>query len=97
MTDEIKMDYGLMEEMAKTFGQGSEQLKETLSEVQSLAGVLEDGALLGRSGDAFAEALRNQLSKAITRLEEKFQELRDDINKAAADMKREDAVSARQF
>ena len=97
MTDVIKMDYGLMEEMSKTFDQGAEQLNETLSEVQSLAQALEDGALLGRSGDAFADAIKSQLCKAIARLEEKFKELSRDIQKAAQDMKKEDAFSERQF
>ena len=97
MTDVIKMDYGLMEEMSKTFDQGAAQLNDTLAEVRSLAEVLEDGALLGRSGDAFADAIKSQLCRAIARLEEKFKELSRDIQKAAQDMKREDAFSERQF
>jgi WXG100 family type VII secretion target len=91
MTDEIRMDYGLMEDMSKTFQQSVEQLQDTLSAVQNLANEMEDGALLGRGGDAFTEALRNKLSPAISRLIEKFEELAKDVTDAMGDMQEADA------
>ena len=79
MTDEIKMEYALMDEMKSTFKQGEEQLQDTLSEMQNLASMLEDGALLGDAGTAFTEAIRSKLSPAIQRLVTKFSDMQKDI------------------
>ncbi len=97
MSDEIRMDYGLMEDMSKTFQAGVEQLQDTLSAMQNVANELEDGALLGRGGDAFTEAIRNKLSPAISRLTEKFQELAEDVNKAMEDMRSADTSTERMY
>lgn len=97
MSDEIKMDYGLMEDMSKTFQQSVEQLQDTLQAMQNVANELEDGALLGRGGDAFTEAIRNKLSPAISRLTEKMQELSEDVNKAMEDMRSADSSTERMY
>jgi WXG100 family type VII secretion target len=97
MMSEIKMDYGLMEDMSRTFAQGVEQLQDTMQAMQNVANELEDGALLGRGGVAFTEAIRNKLSPAISRLTEKFQELSEDVNKAMEDMKSADQSSERMY
>lgn len=97
MSDEIRMDYGLMEDMSKTFQQSVEQLQDTLSAMQNVANELEDGALLGRGGDAFTEAIRNKLSPAISRLTEKMQELSEDVNKAMEDMRSADSSTERMY
>ena len=97
MSEEIKMDYGLMEDMSKTFQQSVEQLQDTLQAVQNIANELEDGALLGRGGDAFTDAIRNKLSPAISRLTEKFNELSDDVNKAMEDMRSADSSTERMY
>ncbi|MEW5987099.1 MAG: WXG100 family type VII secretion target [Chloroflexota bacterium] len=87
---EIKMDYALMEEMSRVFRQGVQQLEDTTSQMNSIAATLEGGALLGRGGDAFVEAIRGPLSSAITRLREKFDELANDVDAAANDMRQAD-------
>ncbi len=97
MSEEIRMDYGLMEDMSKTFQQSVEQLQDTLQAVQNIANELEDGALLGRGGDAFTEAIRNKLSPAISRLTEKMQELSEDVNKAMEDMRSADSSTERMY
>ena len=97
MSDEIRMDYGLMEDMGKTFQQSVEQLQDTLQAVQNIANELEDGALLGRGGDAFTQAIRNKLSPAISRLTEKMQELSEDVNKAMEDMRSADSSTERMY
>jgi WXG100 family type VII secretion target len=89
----IKMEYARMEEMAKTFQQGSEQLKDTLSQMQSIANTLQDGALLGQGGAAFTDAIRNKLCPSISRLEQKFEELQRDILGALKDMQAADSTS----
>jgi len=97
MSNEIKMDYGLMEDMNRTFLQGVEQLQDTMQAMQNIANEMEDGALLGQGGAAFTEALRDKLSPAISRLIEKFEELAGDINKAMEDMRSADESSQRMF
>lgn len=97
MSEIIKMDYGLMEDMSRTFLQGVEQLQDTNQAMQSIANEMEDGALLGRGGVAFTEALRGKLCPAITRLTDKFQELSEDINKAMDDMRSADSSTERMY
>ena len=92
--DVIKMDYGLMQQMSQTFLQGVEQMENTMQEMQSIANDLEDGALLGRGGAAFTEAIRDKLCPAISRLTDKYQELAEDIAKAMDDMQSADSQSA---
>lgn len=94
---EIKMDYGLMEDMSRTFLQGVEQLQDTNQAMQNIANELEDGALLGRGGVAFTEAIRGKLCPAIARLTEKYEELAGDIQKAMEDMKSADSSSERMY
>lgn len=97
MSDIIKMEYELMEEMGQTFLQAVEQLQDTMQEMQSIANILEGGALLGQGGAAFTDALRGKLSPAISRLIEKCEELSGDVQGAMQDMKEADATSAQQF
>jgi WXG100 family type VII secretion target len=97
MSDIIKMDYGLMEDMNRTFLQGVEQLQDTMQAMQNIANEMEDGALLGRGGDAFTEAIRDKLCPAISRLTDKFQELAEDINKAMEDMRSADSSTERMY
>ncbi|GJM40361.1 MAG: hypothetical protein DHS20C20_06430 [Ardenticatenaceae bacterium] len=94
---EIKMDYGLMEDMNRTFLQGVEQLQDTMQAMQSIANEMEDGALLGRGGTAFTEAIRGKLCPAVSRLTDKFQELAEDINKAVDDMRSADTSTERMY
>ena len=82
MADEIRVVYELMDEMSHTFRQGVEQLQDTMQEMQSLANTMEEGALLGRGGVAFCDAIRSKLSPAIGRLTDKFEELDEDVRKA---------------
>ena len=90
MSNEIRMDYGLMEDMNRTFLQGVEQLQDTMQAAQNIANEMEDGALLGDGGAAFTDAIRNKLSPSLSRLIEKFEELAGDINKAIDEMKEAD-------
>jgi WXG100 family type VII secretion target len=94
---EIKMDYGLMEDMNRTFLQGVEQLQDTMQAMQSIANELEDGALVGRGGAAFTDAIRGKLCPAVSRLTDKFQELATDIQTAMEDMKSADTSTERMF
>lgn len=97
VSEVIKMDYSDMEEMSRTFQQGSAQLKETLKEMRALAEILEGGALLGQGGTAFTNAIQTKLVPAIDRLDEKFEELRGDIVDAVNYMKDADRTAKNYY
>lgn len=97
MADKIKLDYGLAEEMIKTFQQGHQQLNDTLKEMQNIANTLEQGALRGDGGQAFVEAIRGKLVPAIGRLADKFNEEAEDVQKAVEYMKEADQEAKSKF
>ncbi len=97
MTDEIRVVYPDMEEMSRTFQRGAEQLRDTMQEMQSIASVLEDGALLGRGGEAFVAAIRGKLCPAINRLSSKFQELDRDVQAAVRYAQQADREAKAKF
>jgi len=97
MTDEIKLVYATAEDMIHTFQQGVEQLQNTNQQMQAVAGMLEEGALLGRGGEAFTDAIRSKLCPAIMRLDDKFKELAGDVQKAIDYMQQADKTSASKF
>lgn len=92
--DVIKLDYGLAEEMSQTFRTGAEQLQDAMQEMQSLANMLEEGALLGRGGVTFVEAVRSKLCPSLAKLTDKYRELDQDVQAAVKDMQEADARSA---
>lgn len=97
MTDEIRVVYPDMEEMSRTFQRGAEQLRSTMQEMQSIASVLEDGALLGRGGEAFVDAIRGRLCPAINRLADKFHELDRDVQAAVRYAQQADREAQRMY
>jgi WXG100 family type VII secretion target len=95
--DEIKLDYGLAGDMAKTFQEGAEQLQDVMQEMTQISNMLEEGALLGRGGVAFVDAIRSKLNPSISKLTEKFTELKGDVEGAIKDMQEADKASADKF
>ncbi len=95
--DVIKLDYPKAEEMRKTFKAGSQQLEATMKEMQSIANMLQEGALLGDGGNAFVEALRSKLVPSLAKLKAKYDEMDRDVAAAVSSMKRHDAGSATNF
>jgi WXG100 family type VII secretion target len=94
MSDQIRMDYELMDNMRQAFLQGVEQLQDTMQEMQSIANTLEDGALLGQGGDAFTDAIRGQLCPAISRLTERLDSLAIRVEQAKTEMQEADQSEA---
>lgn len=76
---EIKIVYPLAEDMVREFKQGREQLQDTMQEMQSIANLLDEGALVGRGGTAFTEDLRGSLCPSLSKLIDKFDELAQDV------------------
>jgi uncharacterized protein YukE len=86
MADEIKLNYPMAEEMVKAFKESVGQIQETVQEVLNIAGAMEEGALRGR-------ALQRQFVPALNRLNTKFDELADDVQKAIKAMQQADQTS----
>lgn len=97
MAEQIKMNYSMMEDMAQAFGSGAQVLESTLAEVMNIATSFESGGLLGDTGDALTEASRVHLANVISRLRDKFEELRSDIMAAKDDMQSSDSTSSGLF
>jgi len=95
--DEIKLDYGLAEDMAKTIKAGAETLQDISQEMQNIANTLEEGALLGRGGALFVDAIRGNLCPSLAKFIEKFEELEGDIHEAMEFMRESDESSAGKF
>lgn len=85
-----RMDYAMMEDMARVFKECAGQCEDTMSEILAIANTLESGALVGLAGDAFVNVLSCDFKNALEAMREKFNELHCDID-AAVRIKR-DAV-----
>ena len=93
MSEQIKMDYALMDDMARVFGEGAQTLESVGKQVGSIAQELQDGGLLGQAGEAFVDALSTRLAPAIARLQDKLTELKQDIVAAKQDMADADSTA----
>jgi uncharacterized protein YukE len=83
--------------MIRTFKYGVEQLQDTSQEMQRIASTLEEGALLGRGGEAFTDGLRNRLVPSMSKLIDKFEELAGDVQAAINYMQEADTKSSGMF
>lgn len=97
MSEIIKMDYRQMQDMSRTFKDSAQQLEATTSEIQRLAQILANGALVGDAGETFCHGLDNVLIPALRRLKDKFVELEGDIIGAMADLRDEDGEAGGRF
>ena len=82
MSVDQRMNYASMREMSRAFKQAAQQLEQTMSDMQKVSKMMEDGALVGDGGQAFKDALDNKLRKRLETLKAKMQEMNKDIAKA---------------
>jgi WXG100 family type VII secretion target len=94
---DVQMDFDMMEDMARLFREAAQQLGDTQRAMQGVAGRLEDGALLGRGGDALADALRSRLNSRLSRLQDKLEEMGMDVYGALVDLRDGDTEAASRF
>jgi WXG100 family type VII secretion target len=97
MAEKIKMNFGMMEEMAQAFSDGAQVLESTVTEVNNIAAMLENDGLIGQAGEALSDACRTQLAGSITRLKDKFEELQKDINSAMDEMRSADSSARGRY
>jgi uncharacterized protein YukE len=98
MSEVIKMDYPAMEEMANAFKQGTQTLEDCMNEMEAAAASMEGGALLGRGGDGWVNAIRDRLIRVrLAKLRDKFNELNGDVIGALVDLRDGDHESQSRF
>lgn len=96
MTD-VQMDFDMMEDMARLFREGAQHMEDLIRAMQDVANRLDDGALLGRGGQAFAEAIRDKLNSRVGMLQDKLEELSMDVYGALVDLRDGDTEAASRF
>lgn len=96
MTD-VQMDFDMMEDMARLFREGAQHMEDLIRAMQDIANRLDDGALLGRGGQAFSEAIRDKLNTRIGMLQDKLEELSFDVYGALVDLRDGDTEAASRF
>lgn len=92
-----KMVYESMEEMSKTFTKGKAQIAEMVTSMNKVAQKLEGGALKGKGGDMFAQALKETLKAKLDKIAQAMQELSTDVSKAMAEMKQVEQQDTKMF
>jgi WXG100 family type VII secretion target len=91
MSDIIKLNFPAMQEMAQHCKTVAERLMETVKLAQTIAQQMEQGALIGDTGEAFAGALNTAFCPSVTRLSQKFGEVSEDIKGAIEDIQQTDS------
>jgi uncharacterized protein YukE len=79
---DVRMNYSSMERMAKEFANAARQIQDSSTQMDKLAKMMEDGALVGMGGDQFRDAIRSKLMKKMKTLNAKMSELQKDIQGA---------------
>ena len=96
MVDKIRANYPAMEDMAKHCQMVAQQLQQTASAANKIAAQMQNGALVGKPGDAYVQAL-GQLQARTMKLSGKFIEVANDIKQAISDMQAADSAAGGKF
>jgi hypothetical protein len=91
---DVRMNYESMEKMARAFNYAAYELFQSIGSMKKIVQMLEGGALLGKGGSAFADAVQSQLIPSMQVLHDKCKEMEGDIE-AAVKFTRDGVESAR--
>lgn len=94
---DLIINYPLLEEMSSLFREAGKQIEETKAEMIQIATSMDDGALIGETGDAFARALRTDMGNSLDNLREKFEELTTDITNVISIYRDGEEAAASRF
>ena len=86
MSNEIKMNYAVMEDLLYAIGDAIDSLEITQSEVLKAADMLQEGALISRGGATLEHACRTTLNNKVQNLIDTYVELCQDVSGAMEDM-----------
>ena len=96
MSDKIRVNYPALEDMAKHCQMVAQHLQHTAAMANKMAAQMQNGALVGRPGDTFVQAL-GQLQQRTMKLSGKFIEVSNDIKQAISDMQAADSTAGGNF
>jgi uncharacterized protein YukE len=86
-----------MQEMSQQCKAAAQRLMETANMARSIAGEMQNGALVGDAGEAFTHAIQSALLPAVQKLSQKFDEVAKDITDAISDMQTQDKSTGGMF
>lgn len=92
-----KMVYASMEDMAKSFDKGAQQIQEMVPAMGKIADQMEQGALKGQGGQVFQAALKETLTKKLNDINKALTDLSGDITKAMTEMKQVEQADTKIF
>lgn len=81
MSVDQRMNYNSMRQMSRAFREAAKQLEQTMQDMKKVSKLMQDGALVGDGGQAFASAIDGKLMKRLQALQAKMQEMDKDIRK----------------
>jgi uncharacterized protein YukE len=96
MADQIRANYPALEDMARHCDAVANRLTQTAGLAQKTAAQMQNGALVGKHGDIYTQALGIFFAK-VMKLSEKYREVANDIRAAAQDMQRADTTAGAKF
>ena len=96
MSDQIRLNYPALEDMAAHCQMVSERLQQTAANAQRMAGQMQNGALVGPPGETYVQALGIFVQK-VMKLSGKFSEVSNDIKQAMNDMRQADGSAGNNF
>ena len=86
MSNEIKMNFAVMEDMLYAIGDAIDSLEVTQAEVVKIADMLQEGALVSRGGATLEHACRTTLNTKVQQLIDTYVELCQSVAGAMEDM-----------
>jgi WXG100 family type VII secretion target len=96
VSDEIRVDYEGLEQVAARFATGAQNVGQTMQKVRSAMAPLESGGWIGRGSDAFFTEMNSEILPAVTRLQDVLEEASQTVREIVARMQQaEDEASSR--
>jgi hypothetical protein len=74
VSGEIKFDESKMRLAIDHMRRGAKELRTTIHATQSLAGLIEKGALVGEAGNQFQSSIKSTLNSKIEEIAQKLEE-----------------------
>jgi hypothetical protein len=94
---DVIMVYDLMHEMRAAFEAASQQFEQNQSGLKMIQGLVGDGALVGKGAEQFLDLLENGIIPFTKQLQDKMDELAQDVEGARAFVEDGDSTAASRF
>src|SRR5215470_6271790 len=97
MTVDVKMDYPAVDDMIAAFKQAAQMTQDIIGGMHNISARLVGGALIGKSGNDFHDALENALVNALNAGHDKFMELAGELQTAEHTLQTDDQTVSSRF